>query len=253
MARYQVILSYDGTAFHGMQRQLNTRSVQGEVENALQRIGWQDRSILAAGRTDTGVHAEGQVVAFDLDWQHSLQDLKNALNAALPADAAVSEVRIAQDEFHPRYDALARTYRYLIFCQPTRDPLRERYAWRVWPELNLNRLQSCAKLLVGEHDFSAFGTPPKVGGITIRQVFEASWHSEADAFKFEVSANAYLYHMVRRMVSIQVEIGQGKQTLKRLKSYLMGEFEEMIQGLAPPQGLFLTHVQYPPHSGRKTG
>ncbi|MEN8241132.1 MAG: tRNA pseudouridine(38-40) synthase TruA [Chloroflexota bacterium] len=253
MARYQVILSYDGTAFHGMQRQLNARSVQGEVETALKKIGWQASSILAAGRTDAGVHAEGQVVAFDFDWQHSLLDLKNALNAALPGDAAVQEVQRSADEFHPRYDALARTYRYQIFCQPTRDPLRERYAWRVWPELDLQSLKHSAQLLVGEHDFAAFGTPPKAGGITIRQVFSARWQREADAFSFEVSANAYLYHMVRRMVSIQVEIGQGRQTQDWLSRHLKGDFEEIIQGLAPAHGLFLTHVQYPPNRGNETG
>ena len=253
MARYQVILSYDGTAFHGMQRQLNARSVQGEFEAALNKIGWQDSSILAAGRTDAGVHAEGQVVAFDFDWQHSLLDLKNALNAALPTDLAAQEVQRTADKFHPRYDALARTYRYQIFCQPTRDPLRERYAWRVWPELDLPSLESSAQLLVGEHDFAAFGTPPKVGGITIRQVFSAGWQREADAFNFEVSANAYLYHMVRRMVSTQVEIGQGKQTQEWLSGYLTGDFAEMIQGLSPAHGLFLSHVQYPPSSGIETG
>jgi tRNA pseudouridine38-40 synthase len=249
MARYQVTLKYDGTAFHGMQRQANARSVQGEVETALRTIGWEGKSILAAGRTDAGVHASGQVIAFDFDWDHPLDHLKRAINATLPEDAAVSEVQIAGDEFHPRYDAIARTYRYHIFCQPERDPLRERYAWRVWPEPNPESLQKCAQLLVGEHDFAAFGTPPKAGGVTIRQVFSANWQMQADNYSFEVSASAYLYHMVRRIVSIQVEIGQGKQTQEQLESYLMGDFEEMIQGLAPAHGLFLTHVQYPPQGG----
>lgn len=249
MARYQVTLKYDGTAFHGMQRQANARSVQGEVENALGKIGWEGQSVLAAGRTDAGVHASGQVIAFDFDWNHPLDDLKRAINATLPEDVAVSKVQIVGDDFHPRYDALARTYRYQIFCQPERDPLRERYTWRVWPEPNLESLQSCAQNLVGEHDFAAFGTPPKQGGVTIRQVYSAIWQKDADNFIFEVSANAYLYHMVRRMVFIQVEIGQGKQTQEWLDRYLNGDFEEMIQGLAPAHGLFLTHVQYPPNSG----
>ena len=249
MARYQATLKYDGTAFHGMQRQANARSVQGEVESALVKIGWEGQSILVAGRTDAGVHASGQVIAFDFDWNHPLDDLKRAINATLPEDVAVSKVQIAGDDFHPRYDALSRTYRYQIFCQPERDPLRERYAWRVWPEPNLESLQTCAQNFVGEYDFSAFGTPPKEDGVTIRQVFSASWQLDADNFMFEVSANAYLYHMVRRMVFIQVEIGLGKQTQEWLERYLMGDFEEMIQGLAPAHGLFLTHVQYPPNRG----
>jgi tRNA pseudouridine38-40 synthase len=249
MARYQVTLKYDGTAFHGMQRQANARSVQGEVESALNKIGWDGGSILAAGRTDAGVHAAGQVIAFDFEWNHPLDDLKKAINANLPEDVVVSEIQIARDDFHPRYDALARTYRYQIFCQPARDPLRERYQWRVWPEASLDSLQNCAQILVGEYDFAAFGTPPKEGGVTIRQVFGASWQAQADNYIFEVAANAYLYHMVRRMVSIQVEIGQGKRTQESLKRYLLGDSEEMIQGLAPAHGLFLTHVQYPPQRG----
>lgn len=246
MVRYQVTLKYDGTAFHGMQRQANARTVQGEVEDALRKLGWSGRSILAAGRTDSGVHAAGQVIAFDFDWQHASSDLRQALNATLPEDVAASDVRITRDDFHPRYDALARSYTYHIFCQPNRDPLRERYAWRVWPELDRKRLTACAKHLTGEHDFAAFGTPPKSGGVTIRRVFNADWHFANDRMDFSVSANAYLYHMVRRMVSLQVEIGQGRQPVAVLKHSLTDPSEEMIQGLAPAHGLFLTAVQYPP-------
>lgn len=142
MARYQVTLKYDGTAFFGMQRQATTRTVQGEVEKSLKKIGWAGSSILAAGRTDAGVHASGQVIAFDFEWRHTSDDLRNALNATLPEDVAAGRVQTARDDFHPRYDALARTYRYQIFCQPVRDPLKERYAWRVWPQPDLDALQS---------------------------------------------------------------------------------------------------------------
>lgn len=248
MARYQVTLKYDGTAFHGMQRQANDRTVQGEVEDALRQIGWSGSSILAAGRTDAGVHAAGQVIAFDLDWRHELDDLRNALNAVLAEDAAVVQVKPAADDFHPRYGALSRTYRYHIFSQPVRDPLRERFAWRVWPRPDLELLQVCARHFVGIHDFAAFGTPPKVNGTTIRQVFSAGWQLSADEFVFEVCANAFLYHMVRRMVSLQVEVGQGRQTRELLISSLSGEQKEMVQGLAPAHGLFLTQVQYPEDS-----
>ncbi len=136
MARYQVILSYDGTGFCGFQRQAKDRkgrSLQAEFEAALSRIGWQGKSILAAGRTDTGVHAQGQVVAFDLEWRHTLQDLRAALNANLPSSMAVRTAAQVRENFHPRYDALSRRYQYRIFCQESRDPLRDRFSWRIWP------------------------------------------------------------------------------------------------------------------------
>ena len=145
MARYQVILVYDGTEFFGFQRQARERTVQGIVEDALRQIGWHGRTILAAGRTDTGVHASGQVIAFDLDWAHSTDDLRNGLNANLPADVAVHQVILGRPDFHPRYDAIARRYRYQIYCQSHRDPLRERYAWRVWPALRCEELQQAVR------------------------------------------------------------------------------------------------------------
>ena len=248
MARYQVILVYDGTEFFGFQRQARERTVQGVVEDALRRIGWQGRTILAAGRTDTGVHASGQVIAFDLDWAHSALDLRNGLNANLPSDVAAHQVFVARPGFHPRYDAIARRYRYQIYCQPTRDPIRERYAWRVWPALSCEALQQAARFLPGRHDFSAFGTPPRTGGTTERIVSEASWQAVGDQFTFEVVANAFLYRMVRRLVSVQVAIVQGNISPEIMAVYLTGKPDELLQGLAPPQGLFLVEVMYPPGS-----
>ena len=245
MERYQVILGYDGTAFGGMQRQNNAVTVQGEVEEALRKIGWQGISVLAAGRTDAGVHASGQVIAFDLEWQHSLQDLCNALNANLPREIAVSKAKIVRPDFHPRFDAAARSYEYRIICQPTRDPLRERFAWRVWPQPEMYLLQDAAGKLVGVHDFAAFGTPPQEGGTTTREIFSAGWRQEGDVISFEVNANAFLYHMVRRMVNMQVEIGLGKKPIDMLDAALTEPQDEMIQGLAPANGLFLRKVEYP--------
>ncbi len=241
--RYKVVLAYDGTAFSGMQRQKNSRSVQSAVEAALTSIGWQGRSILAAGRTDAGVHAGGQVIAFDLDWKHSPGELLRALNSALPEDVAVKRVESARENFHPRYDAKSRRYEYRLFCQPQRDPLRERYAWRVWPEVKLNRLRLTARALVGEHDFSAFGSAPKEGGGTVRRVLDATWRkTSADELVFEVCANAFLYHMVRRMVGVQVKIGQGLAAPSAVNAALKSK--NKVRELAPPQGLTLAAVEY---------
>ena len=130
MARYQLTLAYDGTDFFGSQRQAKSRTVQGELEKALSKIGWTGRSVILSGRTDTGVHATGQVVSFDFDWSHPDEDLVRALNATLPADVAVQAARIVNAKFHPRFDATSRRYQYKLFCQPVRDPIRESFAWR---------------------------------------------------------------------------------------------------------------------------
>jgi tRNA pseudouridine38-40 synthase len=247
MARYQVILSYDGTDFYGFQRQakaVRNRTVQGVFELALRKLGWQGRAILSAGRTDTGVHAYGQVVAFDLDWAHSAEKLQAALNAALPADVVVRQVNSALSDFHPRYDALSRRYRYRIFYQPMRDPLRERFAWRVWPVATLGRMQQAADHLLGSHEFSHFGTPPRAGGTTVRDVFYAKWLEESEYIVFEIVANAFLFHMVRRLVSTLVSVGQGVAEADVIYRCLEDGIPLPVKGLAPPQGLTLMEVSY---------
>jgi len=247
MARYQVIIAYDGTHFRGFQRQATGRTVQGSIESALRKLGWQSKSILAAGRTDAGVHASGQVIAFDLVWEHSDQALKQALNAHLPFDVVARLVKQVQPAFHPRNDAIARRYRYALFTQAERDPLRERYAWRIWPAANLDRLHQTAACLIGKHDFAAFGTPPRIGDDTVRQIMGATWKVEEAYWVFEVSADAFLYHMVRRLVSLQIAIAQGQKPFDLLSQSLHQPTTPagMVQGLAPPQGLVLAEVIYP--------
>ncbi len=249
MARYQVILAYDGTLFEGSQRQVNSRTVQGELEKALRKVGWSGTSVLIAGRTDTGVHATGQVAAFDLDWSHADGELVNALNAYLPADVAVREARVTRDDFHPRFDATSRRYRYRLFCQPVRDPLREKLAWRTWPAVDGECLVQTAALLMGTHDFAAFGSPTTPKGTTVRTVTKAEWQSvSADEWQFEVQANAFLYRMVRRLVFVQVAVAQGKASVEAVARSLeqaQGPVRaDLPAGLAPAHGLTLVEVTY---------
>jgi tRNA pseudouridine38-40 synthase len=244
MARYKATIAYDGTQFSGFQRQTRDRTVQGDIEEGLKALGWDGESILAAGRTDAGVHAAGQVIAFDLEWKHPASDLQNALNATLPEDIAVQVLELATEDFHPRYDALSRRYRYRLICQAQRDPLRERYAWRVWPALEFERMVQASQRLLGEYDFAAFGTAPWEGGTTVRQLYAAEWKRQEDEYSFDVTANAFLFHMVRRMVKLLVEIGHGNCQPEIVSQYLSAERPGMPQGLAPPQGLSLMEVRY---------
>jgi len=253
MARYQVILAYDGTHFLGSQRQACSRTVQGELEKALRKIGWNGQTVFLAGRTDTGTHASGQVAAFDFDWGHGLDRLQKALNTHLPYDMAVQEARKADDAFHPRFDACSRRYRYRLFCASVRDPLRERYAWRIWPVVT--DLMPLAAIWPGTHDFAAFGTPPRTGGSTVRTVLSAEWQYRSDEWTFDIQANAFLYRMVRRLVYAQVAVGQGRLTPDDLFRALgnqpgsSGEIRKEAQNcipasLAPASGLTLVEVCY---------
>lgn len=244
MERYKVTLAYDGTHFFGFQRQGQSRTVQLEVEAALRRLNWQGRAILSSGRTDSGVHAAGQVIAFDLEWGHGLAALARAMNANLPEDVVVKAIEVASADFHPRYDATSRCYHYHVLVAPERDPLQDRYVWRLWPPCEVEGLQAAARLLQGTHDFAAFGTPPRPGGSTIRTVYKAGWQMEEEGqMRFEVIANAFLYHMVRRMVFLQVLVGQQRISLEALQG-AVETASALTAGLAPPQGLFLKEVHY---------
>ena len=250
MVRYKLTLAYDGTKFFGSQRQASERTIQGELEKSLNKLGWTGKSILMSGRTDTGVHASGQVATVDLDWSATDDNLVRALNSFLPADISVQSAIIVDEKFHPRFDALSRLYQYKLFCQPLRDPIRERFTWRVWPLINSDYLVETAKLLIGTHDFSAFGSPTTPKGITVRTVMRAQWtQASEDEWHFEVQANAFLYRMVRRMVFVQVAVAQEKITAEAVaRSLARQESAEsggvLISGLAPAHGLTLVNVEY---------
>lgn len=253
MARYQIILAYDGTRYRGFQRQrdkVGERTVQGVFEAALSRLGWKGQTVFAAGRTDSGVHALGQVLAFDLDWNHSPDELRAALNAHLPKDVVAQSATVARPDFHPRYDASSRRYRYRVYCRAIPDPLRERYAWRVWPPVDVGSLKDVARSLPGTHDFAAFGNPLHAGGSTLRGIMAADWKTGCDTgmdeLIFEITGQAFLYRMVRRLVFQQMSVGQGKGTPEQFREFINAPPRFPLQGLAPAQGLTLVEVLYPP-------
>ncbi len=242
-AHYKVILSYNGSGFAGFQRQADARTVQGDFEASLRRMGWQGKRILAAGRTDAGVHAHGQVVSFHLDWEHGTEALRDALNYYLPRDIVVRSATEAAADFHPRFDAKSRHYCYHLFCQPVRDPLREDFAWRVWPPVEVERMAEPTRDLIGRHDFKAFGSPMKAGGATVREVFSAAWEQDCEDTRFDIVGNAFLYHMVRRITLALVKIGQSDAQESIIKESLeTGELP--FTGLAPAEGLVLEDVLY---------
>jgi tRNA pseudouridine38-40 synthase len=257
--RVRAVVAYDGTDYSGFQRQANALSVQETLETALAQVTASARettALVAAGRTDSGVHATGQVIAFDTAWRHGLDDLRRALNAVLPADIAVRGVEEAAPGFHPRYDAQSRSYRYSIYNTVVRCPLARRYSLHVVPPLDAAAMQQATQALLGEHDFAAFGQPPQ-GQVTVRQVLAAEWGREppfgygqsacAQAgpwLNFDIEANAFLYRMVRSIVGTLLRVGQGKMTVEEVEAVLASCDRSQAGPTAPPHGLCLVEVKY---------
>ncbi len=245
METYKSIIAYDGTEFKGFQRQAeDVRTVQGEFERGLKQIGWKEESIQAAGRTDAGVHANGQVVSYVLNWRSEASDLTRALNANLPADIAVRNTEKVNADFHPRFSARNRFYRYALIFTEHRDPLRERYSWRVWPVPSGKVMAEVVEWIIGRHDFGAFGSAPVEGGHTIREVYRAEWIQTADGMNFKIVANAFLYRMVRRLVAAMIEVGHQPDRKGIIKEMIYDPSNHWEGSIAPPNGLCLEMVNY---------
>ena len=251
MTRYAAVLAYDGTAYHGFQRQPSpTPTIQAAVEKAIGQVTRQPASIVGAGRTDAGVHASGQVIAFDVEWKRASQELLRAINSQLPNDIALRELW-RQDEFHPRYDALWRQYAYRIATPPTPDPLLNRYVWQLSGEsLDLARMNAAAGFCLGEHDFAAFGRPPQAGSAnTARQIYLSGWELESGifgaTFRYRIRGTAFLYHMVRRLVGMMAQVGRGLISPGEFEAILRSRDIAMAKLLAPAKGLILEAVGYP--------
>ena len=246
MQRFRARLAYDGTAYRGFQRQASgTPTIQGAVEAALNRIGSRQVTVLGAGRTDAGVHASGQVIAFDMAWRHPVSDLLRALNATLPIDIALQDLEPVAASFHPRHDARSRTYVYRFYQRRIRNPLWARTHWQLPVPLDLTAMQQAAALMVGEHDFSTFGQPPRPGGSPIRRVTQSVLACcEDDTGTYTITANAFLQRMVRSMMGTLVEVGRGAMTVEHCQAALLAANRSLSGPSAPPQGLTLAAVKY---------
>jgi tRNA pseudouridine38-40 synthase len=250
--RYRATIAYDGTGYHGFQRQTNASpTIQGALEAALERITRQQVGVTGAGRTDAGVHATGQVIAFDVTWKHPTGDLKNALNATLPEALAVWQLEEAEPNFHPRFDATSRTYRYRLWQAPVQNPLGRNRQWHVRERLDTAAMERAAAQLLGEHDFATFGTPPQgPGRNTRRTVYQAAWTAQearepgACIHEFTIEANAFLYRMVRSLVGTLREVGAGRITPDTFGEILAAADRTRSGPSAPPQGLTLIGVKY---------
>lgn len=244
MTRYRALIEYDGTDYYGFQRQRDGfPTIQGEIESALSQLVRKPVSITGAGRTDSGVHAMGQVVSFTIEWRHGVDALQRALNANLPGDIVALRVEETSLTFHPRYDARRRTYRYLIYNAPVRSPLRRMRSWHIRQSLELDVMNEAATLLVGVHDFVTFGLPPQ-GDNSVREIYQAGWRKRSEFLEFTVEANAFLYRMVRSLVGSLVAVGTQSWCVVDFATALQACDRNRSAAAAPPQGLYLASITY---------
>jgi tRNA pseudouridine38-40 synthase len=244
LPQYAALIAYDGTEYHGFQRQVEDQpTIQSAIENVLSQLARQPVTLLGSGRTDSGVHAVGQVITFPLAWQHGNEDLKKALNANLPDDIAILQLKQVTSSFHPRFDAQRRAYEYLIYDGPTRHPLKHRFSWHVYKPLDKEKMNHAAQSLLGVHNFATFGQPPQ-GNNFVRELFVAEWTRLENDLLFRIEANAYLYRMVRSIVGSLKLVGEGTWTMEEFVKAFKAENRHECGTVAPPQGLQLVSITY---------
>ncbi len=245
-ARWKValVLEYDGTAYAGFQRQANAPSVQATTEEAWRLLTGSVDRLKGAGRTDAGVHATGQVVAFETTSALSTVVLQRGLNHYLPADIAVTEAYEAPMKFHPRRDALSRVYRYTLLSRRSRSPLRRRAAYLVGRPVDVATMQECLAYLEGVRDFAPFSGPVDEGATTIRRLFRTAVWREEDEVHLEMEGNAFLPQQVRRTVGAVLQVGVGKETVQAFKAQADSGRRGAAHWVVPPSGLCLRQVNY---------
>lgn len=242
--RAKAVVAYDGTGYYGFERQREVVTIQGEIEEVLTTVTQEDIGVVAAGRTDAGVHATGQVIHFDTGWKGEFSTLEKAMNALLPKAIAVKDLVTASPKFEARKSAISRRYRYTIDNSPLRNPLRRLYAYH-WPKaLDAEKIAVALKIVVGEHDFAAFGSSPS-GRSTLRKVYAADCWREGEYIYIEVEANSFLQHMMRRLVATLLRVGEDSLSPADFQGILERRESDLVKGLAPAHGLCLTQVRYP--------
>lgn len=244
--RFRLTVHYDGSAFHGWQVQPDQRTVQGVLEATLSRLANAPKGILGSGRTDTGVHATGQVFSVDMAERWDAPALRKSLNALLPDDVWIESATTAPPDFHPRYDAVRRTYRYEVGLRPqAASPFHKRWCWPLTDALDVQLLHQAASVVPGERSFRAFAKAGQPERGERCHVLLAAWSETGLGMRLTITADRYLHHMVRYLTGTMVDIARGRRALDDMARLLDNEPDMVTSPPAPASGLFLHHVEYP--------
>lgn len=242
MRNIKLKIEYDGTNYVGWQAQPNGRSIQMELENCLKQILQEDVTLIGAGRTDSGVHAKGQVANFKSDTKLELKKILNGLNALLPEDIKILSVQEVPLDFHSRYSAKSRKYSYYISSKPT--AIFRNYSWYVKYNLDKDLLKKCSELILGAHDFEGFCKLDKSNEHYLSNVTISKWSFKRNFLKYEIEANRFLYGMVRGLVGSMIDVARNHITFDDFISVLEKKDRSRAGQAAPAKGLFLDNIKY---------
>lgn len=244
MRNIKLTISYDGAAYKGWQLQKNGATVQGKLEKAIKKVLGKEHRVHGASRTDSGVHAKGQVAHFKTASSIPVEKISPALNAALPDDIVVKKTEEVSDKFHSRFDARSKLYRYNMLSSRQRDPFEEKYAWRIPYKLNLTRMRKEAAELVGRHDFKSFQASDNRERPSVRNISMIKLRKKGKMITLDIEGDGFLYNMVRNITGTLVDIGRGYLPPGSMKEILEIRDRRKAGPTAPAKGLFLIEVKY---------
>lgn len=245
MAKYALLLEYDGSDFCGWQIQAEQASIQGRLESALSIFANQPITTVTAGRTDTGVHALNQVIHFESSANRKLEGWIKGVNANLPPAIRVKEARVVSTDFDARFSALSRTYHYYLAVSPIRQPHLRKYVGWYCRELDIDLMQQAASILLGVNDFSSFRASGCQAKTPVRDLLKVEIERQGNMFRFSLKANAFLHHMVRNIVGALVYVGEGRLTISQFNQIFLAADRRLAPPTFMPNGLYLVNVEYP--------
>lgn len=240
----KMTVAYDGSCYHGFQRQPNGMTVQQKLEEGLAQLTGFSVNVAGAARTDAGVHALGQVISFQAKTSIPADRMVPALQGKLPGDIVVRDGVEVPEAFHARFSAVGKTYVYRVLNQETADPLKRNYAWHIRRELDCRSMQEALDMLAGEHDFGAFQAAGGSAKNPVRRLDVANCRRIENEILFTFKGNGFLYHMVRNIVGTVMNVGSHEKTIKEFREIFLGRDRTKAGNTAPPQGLCLQEVFY---------
>lgn len=244
MRTIKLVIAYDGSGYHGFQKQKNAQTVQGVLEEALAKLCGGSVVTAGSGRTDAGVHALAQTVTFTTTGRIPCANLVRAAASLLPKDIVIVSAEEVAEGFHARFSARWKNYHYKLLVNEHANPFMVRYAWQLRQQPDVAAMNAAAALLLGTHDFSAFRSSGSVESSPVKTIYEAEWRQQGQELLFSISGDGFLYHMVRNLVWSLVQVGLGNRTTGDFAAELAAQRCEFLNEPAPPQGLYLAQVGY---------